>query len=106
MDAVYLVDHPVPAPTYMPDYENKTMVLKKFCPGHRDFLKFTRELRRADALIEVCIGNASVKIIDVQKMFALGVEKLTEDPLYFLCDNEYCPHCHGVRQSYAKRSSH
>ena len=103
MDAMYLVDHPIPAPKYMPDYENKTMVLRKFCPGHRDFLRFTRELRRADALIEVCIGNALVKIIDVQKMFALGTAKLTEDPLFFLCENKYCPHCSGVRRTYAQQ---
>lgn len=99
MDSAYLVDRTVPAPKYMEDYEHKTMVMKKFCPGHRNFLGFTADLRKADALIEVCIGNAMVKIIDVRKMFALGEEMLTRDPLYFLCKNENCEHCAGVRKA-------
>ena len=99
MDSVYLVNRTVPAPKYMEDYEHKTMVMKKFCPGHRNFLGFTADLRKADALIEVCIGNAMVKIIDVRKMFALGEEILTRDPLYFLCKNENCEHCAGVRKA-------
>ena len=99
MDSVYLVNRTVPAPKYMEDYEHKSMVMKKFCPGHRNFLGFTADLRKADALIEVCIGNAMVKIIDVRKMFALGEEMLTRDPLYFLCKNENCEHCAGVRKA-------
>lgn len=99
MDSVYLVNRTVPAPKYTKDYEHKTMVMKKFCPGHRNFLGFTADLRKADALIEVCIGNAMVKIIDVRRMFALGEEMLTRDPLYFLCKNENCEHCAGVRKA-------
>ena len=49
------------------DYENKTMIMRKFCPGHRNFLQFTPVLRRAGALIETRIGNAVAKIIDVRK---------------------------------------
>ena len=54
---------------------------------------------KADALIEVCIGNAMAKIIDVRKMFQLGEEFLSRDPLYFLCNNENCEHCSGVRKA-------
>lgn len=103
MDVPYLVDRTVPAPMYMDDYENKTMVMKKFCPGHRDFLRFAPLLRRADAIIEVCIGNAVAKIIDAQKMFALGEQILAEDPLFFLCENENCDHCGAVRKAQAQR---
>ena len=99
MDSVYLVNRTIPAPKYMEDYEHKTMEMKKFCPGHRNFLGFTPELRKADALIEVCIGNAMAKIIDVRKMFQLGEEFLSRDPLYFLCNNENCEHCSGVRKA-------
>ena len=99
MDSVYLVNQTVPAPMYMEDYQNKTMVMKKFCPGHRNFLGFTADLRKADALIEVCIGNAVAKIIDVSKMFQLGQELLEQDPLYFLCKNENCAHCSSVRNA-------
>lgn len=100
MNAVYLVTKTIPAPKYMDDYQNKTMDLVKFCPGHRDFLSFTARLRRADAMTEVCVGNALVKIIDVPKMFALGEELLTRDPLAFLCKNENCEHCSAVRRMY------
>jgi len=98
MDACYLTDLSIPAPTYQPDYEGKTMVLKKFCGGHRDFLPFTADLRRAGALTEVLIGNATARIIDVKKMFELGQECLRRDPFYFLCQNENCEHCSGVRR--------
>lgn len=99
MNSVYLVNRTIPAPKYVGDYQNKTMEMKKFCPGHRDFLSFTADLRRADALIEVCVGNALAKIIDVQKMFRLGEEFLARDPLYFLCKNENCEHCGSVRRT-------
>lgn len=98
MDSVYLVSRTIPAPTYMEDYQNKTMVMRKFCPGHRDFLRFTADLRKADALTEICIGNAVAKIIDVPRMFQLGQEFLSRDPLYFLCRNENCPHCAEFRR--------
>ena len=103
MDAVYLIDRTIPAPKYMPDYQHKTMVMRKFCPGHRNFIGFTPVLRRAEALIEICIGNANVKIIDVAKMFDIGEELLRKDPLAFLCTNENCDHCAPVRRAWAQK---
>ena len=103
MDASYLVDRTIPAPKYMEDYENKTMVMKKFCPGHRNFLRFTPILRRADVLTEVCIGNAVAKIIDVKKLFELGEQELTKDPFFFLCENENCEHCSAARRAHGER---
>jgi len=94
---VYLVNSTIPAPKYMEDYENKTMVMKKFCPGHRDFLSFGPILRREDAMIEVCVGNALALIIDAKKMFEIGERVLAEDPLFFLCRNENCEHCGPYR---------
>lgn len=102
MDAVYLVNQEIPAPTYMPDFQGKTMVMKKFCPGHRNFIGFTPDLRREEAMVEVCVGHALAKIIDVRKMFALGQRRMQEDPLFFLCKNENCEHCAPFRKRQAE----
>lgn len=105
MDGVYLVSREVPAPLYMPDHEGKTMVMKKFCPGHRDFLRFTPVLRRAGALTEIRIGNAVAKIIDVRKMFELGQKLLAEKPLFFMCDNASCSFCSNAHRLQAEKDA-
>ncbi len=99
MDSQYLITQTVKAPTYIPDYENKTMVLKKFCPGHRDFLRFTPILRREGALVEVPVGNAVARIIDAREMFRIGLKILEKDPLFLLCNNENCKHCAPFRRA-------
>jgi len=93
MDAPYLVERVVDMPTYVKDYVGKKMILKKFPPGHRDFLRFTPVLRENGALTETKIGSAVVKIIDVKKMFEVGLDVLGNDINFFLCDNENCPDC-------------
>ena len=105
MDSVYLESRVFPAPKYVEDYENKTIEINKFCPGHRDFLKFTSVLRREGALIEVVVGNATAKIIDVKKMFDLGEKILKEDPLFFMCDNENCAYCSNAYKQQAEFDS-
>lgn len=105
MDSVYLIEREVPAPMYMEDYQNKTMVMRKFCPGHRDFLRFTPELRRAGALVETKVGDAVAKIIDVRKMFELGQKLLAENPLFFLCENDSCPFCANGKRLQAERDA-
>lgn len=105
MDSVYLETRTIPAPKYVPDYEGKTMEMKKFCPGHRDFLRFTPVLRREGALIEVCVGNALCKIIDVRKMFDLGKKILRENPLFFMCENEHCEYCHNAHALQAAKDA-
>ena len=103
MDSVYLETNEVPAPKYMEDYQNKTLVMKKYCPGHRDFLSFTPALRREGALVEVKIGNALAKIIDVKKMYALGEKLLAENPLFFMCENENCSYCSNAHKLQAEK---
>lgn len=49
-------------------------------------------------MTEIKIGNALTKIIDVGKMFEIGQELLSKDPLAFLCNNENCSHCSEVRR--------
>ena len=81
------------------DYEGKTMTMRKFPPGHRDFLKFTSVLRRNGALIEGIAGNARMLLIDVKKMFELGEKMLENDPDYFLCENDECAYCRGKKDA-------
>lgn len=105
MDSVYLESRVIPAPKYIPDYEGKTMNMDKFCPGHRDFLSFTKVLRRTGAMTEVCIGNALCKIIDAKRMFDLGQELLRTRPLFFMCENENCSYCRGAHEKQAQKDA-
>ncbi len=100
IDAKYLLTLDIPAPTYIDDYQNKKFTLKKFPPGHRDFLSMTPILRKADLMTEGKIGNALVKVIDVKAMFDLGKELMEENPLLFICENENCNSCHWSRMLY------
>lgn len=93
MNSCYLEKRAVPAPTYMKGYKGKEITLEKFPPGHRDFLRSTPILRRAGALTDGYIGNAVVKVISVKKMFGVLIEKIADEPLYFMCDNPACEYC-------------
>ncbi len=92
IDAVYLRTLDIPAPTYLPDQE--VFTLKKFPPGHRDFLRITPYLRRSEAMVEGVIGQAVVKVIDIEKLFEVALKLLKEDPLFFICHNPNCNSCH------------
>jgi aminoglycoside N3'-acetyltransferase len=102
IDAVYLKTLDIPAPTYIEGYEDKKFTLLKFPPGHRDFIRFTPELRKRDALIEGKIGDAVVKVMKVRELFDIGLEILKEDPLFFICHNENCNSCHWSRLLFMK----
>ncbi len=100
IDAKYLLELDIPAPTYIDDYKNKKFTLKKFPPGHRDFLSMTPYLRKNNIMVEGKIGNAVVKVINVKEMFDLGKELMEKDPLLFICNNENCNFCHWARLQY------
>jgi len=100
IDARYLLTLDIPAPTYIDGYKNKKFTLTKFPPGHRDFLSMTPILRKKRLMVEGKIGNAVVKVIEVDKMFALGKELMEKDPLLFICENENCNSCHWSRLLY------
>jgi aminoglycoside 3-N-acetyltransferase len=93
INAPYLEEVTLPAPTYIEDYQNKTMHITQFPPGHRDFLSFTKVLRENDAMTEGKVGNAVVKVIDAKKMFKLGLDILNENPAFFMCSNKMCDYC-------------
>ncbi len=101
IDALYLHELDIPAPTYIDDYKNKKFTLKKFPPGHRDFLSMTPILREEDIMTECKIGNALIKAIDVKRMFDLGKELMEKNPLLFICENENCNSCHWSRALYS-----
>ena len=103
IDAKYLLTLDIPAPTYIDDYKNKKFTLKKFPPGHRDFLSMTPLLRKNMLMTEGKIGNALVKVIDVKAMFKLGKELMEKDPLLFICENENCNSCHWSRLLYTDK---
>ena len=101
IDAKYLRTLDICAPTYLP--EAKTFTLKKFPPGHRDFLNITPILRREEAMVEGLIGSACVKVVDIPKLFDIALPLLQEDPLLFICKNKNCNSCHWSRLLYTDR---
>jgi len=103
IDAKYLLTLDIPAPTYIEGYKNKKFTLKKFPPGHRDFLSMTPLIRKKELMTEGKIGDALVKVIDVKGMFDLGKELMKKNPLFFICENENCNSCHWSRLLYTDR---
>lgn len=100
IDARYLRVLDIPAPTYMEGYMDKKFTLRKFPPGHRDFIGITPILRRHDAIIEGRIGYAAVKVIEIRKLFEIGLKVLENDALFFICHNPNCNSCHWSRLLY------
>ncbi len=98
IDAKYLRVLDIPAPTYLPGA--KKFTLKKFPPGHRDFLSVTPLLRRAGALKESVIGNACIKVIDAKELYRVVMPLLASDPLLFICENPNCNSCDWSRAVY------
>ncbi|HBN85293.1 MAG TPA: hypothetical protein DDZ89_15790 [Clostridiales bacterium] len=102
INAKYLRTLDIPAPTYIDGYRDKVFTLKKFPPGHRDFLCFTPELRKRGKLIQGNIGSASVKIMKINDLFEVGLELLEKDPLLFICRKEECNSCNWSRKLYGQ----
>jgi len=100
INAKYLRELDIPAPTYMKGKEKFT--LRKFPPGHRDFLSVTPLLRRKGALKESVIGRACLKVIDAKALFDTVLPLLREDPLLFICENPNCNSCDWARSLYGK----
>lgn len=97
VNAVYLRTLDIPAPTYIDNYRDKKFTLRKFPPGHRDFIGITPLLREMDAIIEGRIGDAAVKVVEVERLFEIGLNALKRDPMLFICHNDNCNSCHWSR---------
>lgn len=102
IDARFLLTLEIPAPLYPPYNGKGSFVLKKFPPGHRDFLHITSLLREQQAMLEGKIGNAVTKVIDAQKLLSIGQAVLKENPLFFICHNEHCNFCRFARGTYGE----
>ena len=99
-DVRYLLTLDIPAPLY-PHYHGKdSFTLKKFPPGHRDYLSITPLLRREGVMIEGKIGDAVTKVIDAQGLLRVALPILRENPLHFICENEHCNFCRFARNQY------
>lgn len=98
----YLLELEIPAPNYPPYNGKGTFVLRKFPPGHRDFLRITPDLRKAGVMKEGRIGKAVTKVMEAKGLFEVGLRILKEDPLYFICKNEMCNFCVYARNQYTE----
>ena len=76
VNSVYLRTLDIPAPTYMDNYSQSKFTLKKFPPGHRDFIGITPLLREMEAILEGRIGEAAVKVMEIRKLFEIGFAAL------------------------------
>ncbi|MDR3645741.1 MAG: AAC(3) family N-acetyltransferase, partial [Clostridia bacterium] len=94
IDSVYLKTLDIPAPNYLDAERGHQFTLKKFPPGHRDFIGLTPVLRERDAIIEGRIGDAVVRVMEMRKFFSIGLEALKENPMLFICHNPNCNFCH------------
>ena len=104
VDASYLLTLDIPAPLYPPYHGKGSFTLKKFPPGHRDYLRITPLLRLKGVLIEGKIGNAITKVMDAQGLLRVALPILRENPLYFICENEHCNFCRFARNRYGSQS--
>lgn len=102
IDARYLLTMDIPAPLYSPYFGKGTFTLKKFPPGHRDFLRITSALHREGVMVEGKLGNAVTKVMDAQGLLRIALPLLKKDPLYFICENEHCNFCRFARNIYAE----
>lgn len=99
--APYLLRLSIPAPTYLPDAPGGSFTLRRFPPGHRDFLSLTPRLREEGALLEGRLGNAVAKVLDLPRFVSVGLAALAEDPEAFLCRNPRCAFCTWARAAAA-----
>lgn len=99
VDAVYLRTLDIPAPTYLKGAG--TFTLRKFPPGHRDFIGLTPLLRETEALVEGRMGDAVVKVVDMRRLFSAAMMALAADPMRFICHNPNCNSCHWARHIHA-----
>lgn len=104
VDTRYLLTLDIPAPLYPPYHGKGIFTLKKFPPGHRDYLSMTSLLHREGVLIEGKIGNAVTKVMDAQGLLRVALPILRENPLYFICENEHCNFCRFARNIYGSQS--
>lgn len=102
-DLAYLFSLDIPAPKYPPYHGKGTFTLKKFPPGHRDFLCITPVLKRRGELLEGKMGNAVCRVMKARSMFDTILPMLWENPLLFMCENENCNFCCWAHSIYDPR---
>lgn len=66
----------------------------KYFPGpHRDFIGLECLLRDANAITQFQLGNAQVRLMRADQIFAVLQEEFAVDPAAALCDNPECGDC-------------
>lgn len=87
------------------DGSQRPVVVPKHLPGHREFYHYpgedTKMYRRLlhDGLqiATTPLGYGTLKVIDAQQMYQLGMQALEEDPNLMLCDDPGCRFCSQAR---------
>ncbi len=85
-----------------PDGSLKTVLLEKHLPGHRDFYRgnnaeqckfFQRASEAGLEIRKTALGTGFLQLIDMQQLFEIGKELITNDPRILLCDDPACAFC-------------
>jgi len=84
-----------------PDGSQRPVVVPKHLPGHREFYHFPGEetkmyrrlLQDGLQIHTAPLGYATIKAIDAQPMYDLGMRALADDPNLMLCDDPACRFC-------------
>lgn len=97
-NAPYFMRFEIPAPTYAPYNGEGTFDLKDFPEGHRNFIGITSDLRSHGLIRHGRVGNALTQLMDAKKLHDFCLERLKEDPYYFLCLNPNCDFCSRARK--------
>jgi aminoglycoside 3-N-acetyltransferase len=79
----------------------RTILIPKHLPGHRDFYvsnaensKFFKKAKtRGLKIKESSFGLGKIQLVDVKKLYEIGVRIIKEDPDVFLCDSKECIFC-------------
>lgn len=88
----------------LPDGREITKEFKYYPGPHRNFIGLDHRLREANALKELRIGNAEVRLMSATKLWELGMQWGKEDPAFVLCDNPACADCVRQRAAIARAS--
>lgn len=84
-----------------PDSSLQTVLIEKHLPGHRDFYRKDAEnckfFRRAVAdgleIHSIQLGMGKLQLIDLRRLYEIGMHLLSEDPCILLCDDPNCLYC-------------
>lgn len=84
----------------------RTVYIPKHLPGDRDFYRdvdgnskfFKKALVSGLKMKQSSLGCGTIRLLDAENFYAIGMKLLAQDPNILLCDSEECPFCRKYKQ--------